>query len=361
MFVIGLMSGTSADGVDAVLVNASNFELVCANHTPLPSDLRTQILALMANPYTDLRTLGELDHQLGLIYAKAVADLLSKCHIPKDQILAIGCHGQTIFHHPHPPYPFTMQIGNPHIVAKETGITVVSDFRRKDMAYGGQGAPLVPAFHHYFCASNTEKRIILNLGGIANVSILGEQTIGFDIGAANALLDAWNQQHNQTAYDKNGAWARSGNANMALVENMLKDPYFKQSPPKSTGREYFNLEWLANYLQDFDYLSPQDVQASLVELNAQVLADCIQSYAPKTDAIYVCGGGVYNDYQIERMQYHLPSIKITSTQMIGIHPQWMEGIVFAWLAYQRLYDLPNSLPSVTGASQACSLGVVYTA
>lgn len=359
MYLIGLMSGTSADGVDAVLVKAPSFQRIASHHHPMPSSIRELILNLIETPHTSLQALGELDHQLGLLYADAVKQLMTQTTISLSEVQAIGCHGQTIFHHPHLPYPFTMQIGNVHILAKETGITVISDFRRKDMAYGGQGAPLVPAFHHYFCASNSEKRVILNLGGIANISILGEQTIGFDIGAANALLDGWNAQYNHTSYDANGAWARSGKINIDFVNHLLHDPYFALPAPKSTGREYFNLAWLERYRKGFEHLAPQDIQASLVELNALVLVQCIHDYAPETNAIYVCGGGAFNGYQLERMRHHLPQIKIATTAEIGIEPQWMEAIVFAWLAYQRIHHFPNSLPSVTGASQACSLGVVY--
>lgn len=359
---IGLMSGTSADGIDAALVDFSQPQpnVMATHYESYSASLRQKILALCQKGEDEIQRLGELDIMLGQQFAHAVKALLHKESIPAHRIKAIGSHGQTIRH---APAHFTLQIGDPNIIAVETGITTVADFRRKDIALAGQGAPLVPAFHHYALFSPQINRAIVNIGGIANVTLLPQTTptsiVGFDTGPGNVLIDAWVHQHRQTLHDAEGAWAAQGNVHPELLTQLLADDYFQLAPPKSTGREYFNLPWLQNYLHSFKHCAPVDVQATLVELTARSIIAAVQKYLSHGE-ILVCGGGTHNVFLMNRLQSLAhPVFSLASTQKYGVNPDWVEATAFAWLARQTLNRQPGNLPCVTGAKYAVTLGGIY--
>ena len=364
MYYIGLMSGTSVDGIDAVLVKEKKGRLILveAYSMPFPDDLKTDIEELLKTFQVHLQKLGEIDHRLGCCYAECVNRLLKKASVNSSEVIAVGCHGQTIFHDPRTDTPFTMQIGDANIIAARTGIITVNDFRRMDVAYGGDGAPLAPAFHADYLSSNSEKRIILNLGGIANITILDydkKDVIGFDTGPANCLMDLWIQKCRGEKYDKNGNWAKSGKVNNELLNEMLNNYYFSLPSPKSTGKELFNLDWLNSVLKNYSNLEEKDVQATLCDLTAKSIADEINKHCSDADAVYSCGGGAYNVFLHERLSFYLPDVKISTTDELGVSVQWMEAIAFAWLTKQRIEKKPGNLPSVTGAKQRAILGALY--
>lgn len=366
-YYIGIMSGTSLDGIDIVLMDFAQNppKLIACDFIVMPEELRNAISTLVKTGETSLQTLGELDHHLGLLYANCVNHFLTKQHLQASQIIAIGCHGQTIWHSPKGTYPFTMQIGDMHLLAQKTGIQTIGDFRRKDMAYGGQGAPLVPAFHQAIFAQPNKIIGVLNIGGISNISLLipNKPTIGYDIGAGNTLLDTWIELHLGIRYDKNGEWARHGKINYHLLESLLEETFFKQPPPKSTGRELFNLAWLEKKLAQYPDCKPCDVQATLVEFSAQSIADALAQISnPQTlpCELLLCGGGAKNTFLVERLSTLCHGWKITTTNEYGLDIDFVEAAAFAWLAYQRIHHLPSNLPSVTGATQAVSLGVIFT-
>lgn len=360
---IGLMSGTSVDGIDAALVDLTdeNPALLNTHYVPYNQELREEILGLCAPGNNEIERLGKLDITLGKAFARATKELISKQSLTASEIKAIGSHGQTIRHHPHDPMRFTLQIGDPNIIAAETGITTVADFRRKDLACGGQGAPLVPAFHKQIFSSKTCDRAIVNIGGIANITLLNNDSIlGFDTGPGNTLLDSWVHLHHGVAHDASGNWAKEGSVRADLLTQLLNDPYFHRTPPKSTGREYFNLTWLNTHLGNKKY-SPADVQATLVELTASSILMAIKQYL-NSGEIFICGGGAKNDYLMMRLQtLAAPSFEVASTQKYGVHPDWVEATAFAWLAKETLHHRPGNLPSVTGARQFTVLGGVYFA
>ena len=351
---IGLMSGTSVDGIDAVIVNFNhqNPELIASHYTAFSPELRQHILSLCRPGENEINRLGELDVLLGKAFADAVKTLLKKTSISPEQIHAIGSHGQTIRHDP--AREFTLQIGDPNIIAAETGITTIADFRRRDIALGGQGAPLVPAFHQAVFSS-TAPRAIVNIGGIANVTLLSENIIGFDTGPGNTLLDAWAEKNLQQPRDNNGEWARAGRLQSDLLNTLLNDAFFKLPAPKSTGREYFNLAWLEKYLTPY---SPVDIQTTLVELTAQSILSAIQPYF-STGEIFICGGGIHNAFLMERLRALGNHYTIESTKTLGIDPDWVEAMAFAWLAKQTMDKAPGNISSVTGAKQTGILGGVY--
>jgi len=366
---IGLMSGTSVDGIDAALVDfaGGQTKLIASHYVPYGNELRASILALCQRGEDEIQRLGELDVQLGKAFAQAVNELLVKQQLSATDIYGIGSHGQTIRHYPHAAHPFTLQIGDPNTIAALTGITTVADFRRKDMAYGGQGAPLVPAFHQAVfgraldpARDDNPEKCIVNIGGIANVTVLSKKTLGFDTGPGNTLLDAWIGEHQQMRHDENGNWARQGKSNPGLLQQMLADSYFALTAPKSTGREYFNLAWLNAQLKKFgDAISPQDVQATLVELTAQTICDAVRQHVTSGEML-ICGGGVQNDYLMERLRDIAgSSFSVYSTAEFGMDPNWIEAVAFAWLAHETLNKRAGNLPNVTGASQATILGGVY--
>ncbi len=361
---IGIMSGTSMDGIDAILVSFENRKIqIIESHTQaFPKGLKADLVQLLNGDQTTLQKIGEIDHYLALCYAGAVQNLIRKTTFNSHQIRAIGCHGQTVFHSPASRFPFTMQLGDGNLLAVKTGIKTVADFRRMDMAYSGGGAPLAPAFHQAFLNDTREQRVILNLGGIANITILSskdENVLGFDTGPANCLMDSWIQYIKGRKYDKSGMWAQSGKVIDELLNEMLKESYFKQLAPKSTGRELFNLKWLNKHLEKIQAFKNEDIQATLLELTAVSIAQSIRIYAPETKAVYACGGGAYNSRLLERLSYHLASAKITTTEELGVPPQQVEAIAFAWLAMRRVNNQSGNLPSVTGASRKVLLGTIY--
>jgi anhydro-N-acetylmuramic acid kinase len=363
-YYIGLMSGTSLDGIDAVVADfSSTAPTLCSHsHTPFPSPLKKQLADLCQAGFDGVHRMGEADVALGRFFAETVNALLKKSKFSYDDITAIGSHGQTIRHYPKGAHPYTCQIGDPNIIAAETHITTIADFRRRDMAHGGQGAPLVPAFHQAVFHSSDKNRAIVNIGGMANVSILPKEknkpVIGFDTGPGNTLLDAWHQQHHDAAFDKNGEWASTGTVDSTLLNTLLQDPYFKQLPPKSTGREYFNLNWLRTFLKNSS-LPPEDIQATLTALTAESILSCgLETHA--IEEIYLCGGGVYNHTLMNRLQQKSPC-SVFSTKTLGIPPDWIEALAFAWLAKQTFSHQTGNLREVTGARNTAVLGGIYFA
>lgn len=356
------MSGTSLDGVDAVLVSIKNdnIEVIRSMSHDFPSDLVDDLKGLLEAGIVSLQKLGEINYRLGLVYANCVNDLILKAGINSDEVKAIGCHGQTVFHDPRSKYPFSMQLGDGNVLAAKTGIDSIMDFRGMDIAYGGEGAPLTPAFHQKFFREANEKRVILNLGGIANVTVLNDANIfGFDTGPANCLIDLWIQNELGKKFDENGDWARSGKIQNELLNLFMDEEYFKFEAPKSTGKELFNLDWIKEKLVDFPNISNKDVQATISELTARSIAEAIQFYASDIEAIYICGGGAFNLYLRERLSHYMPKIKISTTSDLGIPEQLVESVAFAWLAYQRVNELPGNLSSVTGSDKSAILGCVY--
>lgn len=367
MKYIGIMSGTSLDGIDAVICEfaaENRVELIAKCSLPFEPELQADLQKLLRGFTLHLRELGELEVRLAINYAAAVAKLLDLSQINASEITAIGCHGQTVYHDPYNQYPFSLQLVDGNKLAQLTGIDVVCDFRRMDMAHGGQGAPLTPVFHKYFL-QGTQARVILNLGGIANITVLepnNEQVIGFDTGPANCLIDLWMQDKYQLAYDKNGELARSGVVIHELLGQMLQDPYFSLAAPKSTGKEIYHLEWVQQHLDALDLInaSPADVLRSLLELTAITVADAIKGViAPaQVEAIYACGGGAYNQFLLERIAAN-SQVHVKTTQELGIDVDQMEAIAFAWFAKRRIEKLPANYETVTGARQKCILGALY--
>jgi len=362
---LGLLSGTSMDGIDAALVRfpKHGVELIATYSHPWPTSLQQELQCLTTPGNNEIDRMGELDILAADEFASAAQKLLVKAKIPTSAVTAIGSHGQTIRHRPDAKNAFTLQIGDPNRIAEQTGITTVADFRRRDMAAGGEGAPLVPAFHNTLFSSDEEHRCILNIGGIANVTLLppqGKPAIsGFDTGPGNCLLDSWASQHIHTAFDKEGAWGATGKIHSALLKSMLADRYFDRPPPKSTGREYFNLEWLERLLSYHSGLIPEDIQATLVALTTQSITTAIKAAAPDCQQVLVCGGGIHNLALMEQLQHELPQCRIESTSHFGADPDWVEAIAFAWLARQTLLGLSGNLPSVTGARHPVVLGGIY--
>ncbi|MWN91185.1 anhydro-N-acetylmuramic acid kinase [Gilliamella sp. Pra-s65] len=362
---IGVMSGTSMDGIDIAIVNiiGKHVTSIASSCYPIPTNLKQQLLTLCEKKQTTLQNLGELDYQLGGLFADSINQFLKDNKIDKQQVKAIGCHGQTIYHAPNGENPFTLQIGDANIIAAKTGITTIADFRRKDMAYGGQGAPLVPAFHKAVLQDPQINRVVLNIGGISNISVLipNHPTIGYDTGPGNVLLDCWISQNLSKSYDKDGLWAKTGKVNQDLLNKLFDEDYFKILAPKSTGRELFNLTWLHKKLTH-SQLPPQDIQATLVEFTASSIEREINKLTIEKQLpcqLLVCGGGAKNPIIMQRLTELLPNWQVMATDEIGINSNDMEAIAFAWLAYCRTNNIPSNIPEVTGASQAVCLGVVY--
>lgn len=366
---IGLMSGTSLDGIDAALVDlGSRPQLIAATTYPLPSALRTELLALCRPGDDEIERWGRADRALGLELAQAVNTLLAGAGIAAGQVRAIGSHGQTIRHRPHSAaqpltHPFTLQIGDPSTIAHHTGIATVADFRRRDIAAGGQGAPLVPAFHSAVFRGETA-RVIANIGGIANITGLppGGPVSGFDTGPGNTLLDAWIERHRGETFDRDGHWGASGQVLPDLLAALRAEPFFAAPAPKSTGRELFNLPWLDAHLARHPRsANAADVQATLVELTVGSLADAIVALPFTVAEVYVCGGGAYNHYLMARLRTRLQPRLLAGTDQLGIAPEWVEAAAFAWLAQQTLAGRPGNEPAVTGADKYCTLGAIYPA
>jgi len=361
---IGLMSGTSLDGVDAALVRlrpGTPPQLVAALQADYPDDLRRSVLEVCRQRGADFATLGRIDIELARCYAQAVQRLLAQAGVAASQVRAIGSHGQTVHHAPDGNTPFTLQLGDPNTLAVATGITVVADFRRRDMALGGQGAPLAPGFHELVFRHPTRCRVVLNCGGIANISVLapGQPCLGYDTGPANILMDAWAQEMVGQPYDHDGAWAMQGQVHAPLLQQMLADPYFDRAPPKSTGREHFNLGWLQQHLAaSIGPLPAADVQRTLLELTALSITQAIARHAAQGELL-TAGGGAHNGALRARLQALGPGWQVDTTAALGIAPQWVEAVAFAVFAQHTLDGLPANLPAVTGASRPCLLGGIY--
>jgi anhydro-N-acetylmuramic acid kinase len=361
---LGLISGTSADGIDAALVrfDGGHAQLVFGRTYPWQPDLRTRLVELgQQSAKLTLDDIGELDVRIARAFADAALQALADSGTDARDVTALGSHGQTLRHRPHGPHPFTLQLGDPSTIAERTGITTVADFRRRDVAAGGHGAPLLPGLHAALLHSASEHRAVLNLGGIANLTLLPAQgeVRGFDTGPANGLMDAWCLRHRGEPFDRDGAFAGEGSVDAALLSRLLDDPWFAQPPPKSTGRDQFHLPWVASKFRGSE--SPADVQATLLALTVRTIADALRSMQPETARVIACGGGVHNRLLMASLAGALPECRVESTAAHGIDPDHVEAMGFAWLARQTLQGLPGNVPGVTGAQGARVLGGVYAA
>lgn len=368
---IGLISGTSADGIDAALVrfDGDTATLVAGHAHAWPAPLRTRLIEIGQGAKIDsLDEIATLDVQVGETFAGAALALLDQAGVTADAVTAIGSHGQTVRHRPAGAHydgrhPFTWQIGDAHVIAERTGIATVADFRRRDVAAGGHGAPLLPALHDALLRSRDEDRAVLNLGGIANLTLLPADPAGavrgFDTGPANCLMDAWCLRHTGRGYDADGAFAASGRCDDALLARLLDEPWFAAPPPKSTGREQFHLDWVTARLRGDE--RAEDVQATLLELTARTIADALRATQLGTRRLLACGGGVHNPQLLARIAAQLPQTRIESTAAHGVDPDLIEAMGFAWLARQALAGRPGNLPSVSGARGPRVLGVLHPA
>ncbi len=365
-YFIGLMSGTSSDGVDAALVEFTPATRLHSSHfLPYAPGLRAHILEFAAGHYHGdaIDELGRLDSELGALFATAALALIHNAGIKVSDIRAIGSHGQTVRHHPDAPHPFTLQIADPSTIAARTGIVTVADFRRRDMALGGQGAPLTPAFHHAVFADLKETRVLVNIGGIANITVLpaGDGIVsGFDTGPGNVFMDLWSREQLHKPHDENGEFAASGHIDAGLLRDLLADEYFTRAVPKSTGSEYFNRAWLDEKLANRQ-LPAADVMATLCELTARSISDAVVQHAQGTKRVLLCGGGIHNTHLRKRLSEHLRGCMLASTEAFGIPPDWVEAVAFAWLARETLAGRAGNLPAVTGARQPAVLGAIYPA
>jgi anhydro-N-acetylmuramic acid kinase len=363
---IGLMSGTSLDGVDGVIAEctADHTRVIQHVHQSFTPSLSAALLSLNSPGADELHRAALGANALVRVYAQVVSSLLAQAGLPTTAITAIGAHGQTVRHRPQEfdGTGYSLQLNNPALLAELTGVEVVADFRSRDVAAGGQGAPLVPTFHQAMFASVGQTVCVLNIGGISNLSVLNEDAVlGFDCGPGNALMDAWCQQHTGQPFDRDGAWAARGQVNAALLTTLLREPYFAKPLPKSTGRDLFNVPWLHQQLAGFATLPAIDVQATLTELTALVCAQDVLRYGPATQRLMVCGGGALNGHLMARLQAHLPRQEVISSQAHGLPPQQVEAAAFAWLARKTVLRQTATLQSVTGARGARVLGAIYPA
>lgn len=362
---IGLMSGTSADGIDATLIEINGHQVELKGHLEVPHNaaLRAAILNLCESGNHEIDRMGELDQQLGKAFAQAAMALLQQQQLSPTQITAIGSHGQTIRHRPSAKHAFTLQIADPNQIAQLTGITTVADFRRRDMAAGGEGAPLAPAFHQAMFSHPHEERLIINIGGISNISHLRGRALvsGFDSGPGNALMDGWIHRHKNQNYDTDGQWAGTGKIDHQLLEKMMEHPYLSRPTPKSTGREEFHMSWLDSLLTTLPAApTERDVQATLLEYTCQSIALHLQALGAHPQGIYICGGGAQNGALMNRLSEVCPA-PVSSTDVLGVAPQQVEGAAFGWLAHQTLCKAKGNCPAVTGAEKEVVLGGVYYA
>ena len=375
-YYIGLMSGTSLDGADGVLVDFHKHKLsvLAAASEPFSSRFRAELLALNTPAHNELHRAALASNQLVTIYSKVVSTLLlsaAEQGIMLNQVKAIGAHGQTVRHQPRKTLSdpidasYTLQLNNPALLTELTGIDVVADFRSRDVAAGGQGAPLVPAFHASVFGQTDCTVIVLNVGGISNLSILpaggNMPTLGFDCGPGNALMDAWCLQHTGQPFDASGAWAAGGKCIPTLLASLLNEPYFSAPPPKSTGRDLFSLVWLTHKLHPYAAYPPQDIQNTLTEFTASTCVTAINVYLKNSNELIVCGGGAFNNYLMQRLQAGLPSLRVCTSDAYDLPPQQVEAAAFAWLARQAIYRKTGNVESVTGAAGARILGAIYPA
>ena len=354
---IGIMSGTSLDGVDVALceITADYCRLLHFTEFSYDTELKRRVLNTI-NSATTLSEIGRLDTELGLMFSNVVQSFLEQYRLKSGDIRAIGLHGQTLWHEPDSAFPFSMQLGSSNVVVTQTGIKVVSDFRNMDIANGGQGAPFAPAFHKEIFGSLKKKTAVINIGGMANITLLDEELKGWDTGCGNVLLDYWMSQTQDRAYDKDGEFAKSGTVNMDLLNSMLEDPYFTKLPPKSTGREYFNPTWLANHLPVFQTLNDEDIQRTLLELTARSIA--IDVKKAKRELLILCGGGAKNLFLVQRLR-ELTQIEVQRSDALGVSGDALEAMAFAWFAYKRIHNEKVDLKSVTGAKKNSILGAIY--
>lgn len=361
-YFIGLMSGTSLDGVDAVVAafdEQGRMTVVADHAVDFPDAVRDAVLALQTIGSDELRRSARLAQQLAGLYAEAAHGALDAAGLPRDRVRAIGCHGQTIRHAPEDGY--TLQIGNLALLAELTGIDVAGDFRSRDVAAGGQGAPLVPAFHQAVFGHPAHARIIVNIGGISNLSLLlpGQDVRGFDCGPGNMLMDAWCRRHRGQPYDADGHWAAGGQVCAPLLDALLAEPFFAAAPPKSTGRDLFDLDWLDRRLALLRPVAPQDVQATLLALTVHGIADAIDRFAAQAGDVYVCGGGAQNGALMRALAARMPGRQLRDSNALGLPPQQVEAAAFAWLARQLCRRAPGNLPAATGAAGPRILGALY--
>ncbi|AGL87291.1 anhydro-N-acetylmuramic acid kinase [Pseudomonas protegens] len=359
---IGVMSGTSLDGLDIALIEQSPaLRLVATRYIPMPDTLRAELLGLCASGPDEIARSAIAQQHWVELAAQAINQLLQQQQLHPQDIRAIGSHGQTVRHEPS--RGFTVQIGNPALLTELTGITVVSDFRSRDVAAGGQGAPLVPAFHEALFAQRPGNRAVLNIGGFSNLSLIetAKPVAGFDCGPGNVLLDAWIQAQRAENFDRNGQWAASGQVDPPLLQALLSDPFFATQGPKSTGREVFNLDWLQRHLRARGAIVAENVQATLLELTALTIVDSLQSAQSDTQELLVCGGGAHNAALMGRLAALLPQTRVSSTAAYGVDPDWVEAMAFAWLAHCCLEGIAANRPSVTGARGLRVLGAIYPA
>lgn len=357
---LGLISGTSVDGIDAALARFSPAPQVLFGHTyPLPAALADEVLRLsQAEARISLDEAGRLDTRIGQAFAAVALQALADSGTRAADVTAIGSHGQTLRHDPRGDAPFTLQLGDANVIAERTGLTTVADFRRRDVAAGGHGAPLMPAFHAAVLRAEHEERAVLNLGGIANLTLMprGGAVRGFDTGPANGLMDAWCLEHRGQPYDRDAAFAREGRVDEALLATLMADPWFALPPPKSTGRDQFQLQWLRARLGG---QSAADVQATLCELSAATVAEALQREQPACARLLACGGGAHNPLLMQRLAARLPGVAVASTASVGLDPDFVEAAGFAWLARETLAGRPGNLPAVTGAAGPRVLGAIY--
>lgn len=366
MLYIGIMSGTSLDGADAALCAfpGRKVQVLGFCSAPLPDALRTELLALNHSGFDELHRAALASNALARVYAELVQTLLHQCKVTKEEVRAVGAHGQTVRHRPQEfdATGYTLQLNQPALLAELCGIDVVADFRSRDVAAGGQGAPLVAPFHQAVFGQALRRTAVLNLGGISNITLLDPfatpNVRAFDCGPGNALLDAWCKQHTGAPYDASGNWAASGQVNMPLLAALLREPYFAKTPPKSTGRDLFNLAWLIQHLHAFDLLTATDVQATLTQLTALTCAQCVP---PGYESVIVCGGGAFNKHLMSRLQSALPQCHVNDSSDHGLPPLQVEASAFAWLASQAIERQPASLAEVTGATGERILGAIYPA
>ncbi|MHC8307628.1 anhydro-N-acetylmuramic acid kinase [Pseudomonas sp. PB3P13] len=359
---IGVMSGTSLDGLDIALIELTPaIKLIATHYIPMPETLRTELLGLCASGPDEIARSAIAQQNWVSLAARGIHTLLAEHHLKAEDIRAIGSHGQTIRHEP--ARGFTVQIGNPALLTELTGITVVGDFRSRDVAAGGQGAPLVPAFHEALFEERAGNRAVLNVGGFSNLSLIepGKPVAGFDCGPGNVLLDAWIHQQRGDNFDRDGQWAGTGRVQPGLLKTLLSDPFFITQGPKSTGREVFNLPWLTRHLAQLPPFATEDVQATLLELTAQTIVESLRSAQADTRELLVCGGGAHNATLMNRLATLLPDAKVSSTEVYGVDPDWVEAMAFAWLAHCCLEGIAANRPSVTGARGLRVLGAIYPA
>jgi anhydro-N-acetylmuramic acid kinase len=362
---VGLMSGTSADSVDAAIVEISgeSIRLLATHRHAMPDDIRSAVFDLFDGHDIAITRFGALDCRIGRTFAETTLELLSSIGVAAADVSGIGSHGQTVHHHPRGSYPYTIQLGDPNIIAELTGITTVADFRRRDIAAGGEGAPLVPAFHAAMLRTGDEDRAVVNIGGIANITVLPalrqSPVLGFDCGPGNALLDAWASRHLHEPMDRDARWASTGTVLPGLLHAMRDDEFFGRPPPKSTGREHFNLRWLDRLLMHAPGASARDVARTLAELTVRAITAAVTRFAPMTRRVLVCGGGACNPLLMTRLAEMMGGVAVAGTDSLGLAPQWVESQAFAWLAHRTLCGLPGNLPSVTGASREVVLGGIF--